>query len=499
MNSKSKYIRISQSLKIKNWLIKQLIVAVIVMSSLILPSSCKKFVEIEPPVTSISGAGVYNLDATAIAVLTGIYANLSSRSNYGIGIGDLATLSLSAGLSADEFTLYSGVSNTKYIAYYRNNLTSAKDGFEFWNSIYSYIFTCNSAIEGLNNSSSLTPSVKQQLLGEAKFMRAFFYFYLANLYGDVPLILNTDYKVNAALARSPKAQVYLQIIADLKDAQDLLTAFYVNGVINNTAERVRPNKWAATALLARAYLYTNDWANAEAQATAIISNTNLYSLTTLNSTFLKNSSESIWQLQPVNSGWNTEDAKVFNLFSTPVGLSNTKPAYLSSTLLNSFEVNDKRLINWVGKYTDTTPNPDVDYYFPYKYKSATNGLIVSEYLMVFRLAEQYLIRSEARAQQGNISDATSDLNAIRFRAGLPNTAATTQSSLLTAIQHERQIELFSEWGHRWLDLKRLNSIDSVMNVVCTQKGGTWDKKWQLYPIYIGDIQKDNNLTQNPGY
>jgi len=63
---------------------------------------------------------------------------------------------------------------------------------------------CNAAIEGLNGTTSLTPSVKQQLLGEAKFMRAFFYFYLVNLFGDVPLATSTDWQVNSFLSRTPK-------------------------------------------------------------------------------------------------------------------------------------------------------------------------------------------------------------------------------------------------------------------------------------------------------
>jgi hypothetical protein len=69
-----------------------------------------------------------------------------------------------------------------------------------------------------------------------------------------------------------------------------------------------------------------------------------------------------------------------------------------------------------------------------------------------------------------------------------------------AIEQERRIELFSEWGHRWLDLKRTNRVDAVMGVVTPIKGGgTWQSYKQLYPIPQGDIDKSYSLTQNPGY
>ncbi len=98
--------------------------------------------------------------------------------------------------------------------FYRNNLNNQTP--TFWSEIYKHVYTVNVALEGLSKSSTLTPAVKQQLMGEAKFLRAFFYFYLVNLYGDVPLVLTSDYKANSQLARTPGNLIYQQIIADLK-------------------------------------------------------------------------------------------------------------------------------------------------------------------------------------------------------------------------------------------------------------------------------------------
>jgi len=458
-------------------------------------NSCEKLVEVNAPVTSTNALNVFANDATAIAVLTGIYTNMSATGND--LSGGFTNISTMAGLSADEFELYGGVSNASQTAYYTNSLSSKLGGYEYWNIIYPYIFKINSAIEGLNSSTGLTFGVKQQLIGEAKFMRALFYFYLTNLYNDVPLVTTTDYKENKGLSRTSSTTIYQQIITDLKDAQNLLSNNYLDAsAIQVSSERVRPNKSVATALLARVYLYSGDWVNAETQASDVINNTKLYDTVSLDNVFLKNSIEAIWQLQPVKAGQNTDDAIRFIIPSN--GPSNDYPVYLSNNILNSFEPGDLRKSKWIDSVVPAIPG-NVAYYFPYKYKATFTSGASTEYLMIFRLAEQYLIRSEARAKQNNISGAQSDLNIIRFRAGLPTTAANDKESLISAILHERQVELFSEWGHRWLDLKRANKVDDVMAVVAPQKGGTWNTNWKYYPIPLTDIQMDLNLKQNPGY
>jgi hypothetical protein len=409
-------------------------------------------------------------------------------------------MSLFAGLSADELSLF-GSSNTIDLAYYTNLLTSSNTGSaDFWDNIYPTIFTTNSALQGLANSTGLSPAIKQQLSGEAYFMRAFLYFYLVNLYGDVPLTTATNYTINETLSRTPKAQVWAQIIADLSEAQTLLSANYLQADALTaypiaSAQRVRPTKWAADAMLARAYLYTGNYSAAESMADSVINNVAFYSLDSLNNVFLANSTEAIWQLQPVNADQNTQDAILFVLpASGPDGMS--YPVYLDTTFVDAFEPGDQRRVNWV----DSVMASGTTYYYPFKYKVDSIGAPVSEYEMVLRLAEQYLIRAEARAQQGNIMGAQNDLNTLRTRAWLGDTPANDNNSLLTAIIHERQVELFTEWGHRWLDLKRTGNVSNVMSVVTPEKGNAaWSDYMQWYPIPLNDIQHDPNLAQNTGY
>jgi len=480
-------------------------------------SSCKKLVETEPPSIYLTGTNVFSNDATAIAVLNGIYINLNAN---GQPIQGVQSISLLAGLGADELKLYDGVTSFNYLSYYKNQLTEVLDvasaGSEHWSPLYNYVFKCNAAIEGLEHNNVLTPIVRTQLLGEAKFLRAFFYFYLVNLFGDVPLALTTDPEKNTLLARSHKEDVYKQIVADLQDAENNLSEKYLNEtLLGSTIERVRPTKWAAASLLARVYLYLGEWGKAETKATFVINNNALFELPPLNNVFLKNSRESIWQLQPTDINFNTVEAQV--LVIPPSGPNaGANPVYLSDTLLNSFEPGDLRAKN--GNWVDTTIfaltnslNDTVAYANKYKLNlldttisTSTGTANLKEYFMMLRLAEQYLIRAEARAQLGNINGGIDDLNTVRSRAFSPAkpTDANNKETLLARILHERQVELFMEWGHRWLDLKRVGQIDNVMNGITPLKsnGDPWMPYQQWYPLPLySDLRIAPNLVQNEGY
>jgi len=452
-------------------------------------TSCKKNLEVSP-VMQIDKKTVYANDATAIAAVTGIYNRMINGQGFASGTTSMGVLT---GLSADEWKNYA-TANAMLSQAYINAMSS--NNSPFWSDLYQFVYSANTVIEGVNNSQGLSAPVKRQLLGEAKFMRAFFYFYLVNLFGDVPLLTATDYQVNKVASRTSSADVYKQIVTDLQEAEELLNETYVGAnVITANEERVRPNKWVAAALMARVYLFTGKYAEAEAQATAVINNTSLYALLDdLDAVFKKNSLEAIWQLQSIVPGYNTFDGNIFIINTVP---NNEQPVALSERLLNDFEAGDSRAAKWINSITDN----GTAFYFPYKYKIGPYNLDeeVKEYLMVFRLSEQYLIRAEARAQQSNIMGARQDLDKIRMRAGLPGATANDKNALLTAILHERRVELFTEWGHRWLDLKRTGKINEVMSVVAPLKGGSWNANWQWYPLPQSEIQLDKNLHQNDGY
>jgi len=467
--------------------------------------SCKKLVEVDGPVTSVSSKNVYNNDGTAVGTLTSLYINLCSSGP--VSPQELSAVSGIAGLSSDELEYYSGAGNQALALYYQNALTSLNIGGGFWENTYKRLYVVNAALEGLGSSSGLAPLVKQHLMGEAYFMRAFYYFYLVNLYGDVPLVLSTDYKVNALIRRTAKTQVYDQIVTDLKAAQSLLGNGFLKGdgitdYAPGSEERVRPNKWAATALLARTYLFMGRWSDAEEAATLVLSNQIQFQLESPEKVFLKNNREAIWQLQPTTNGFNTQEAQIFVIPTG--GPSYGNPVYLSSELLKDFETGDQRKDSWIGS---VNVNSTI-YYYPYKYKikrSSTTDAPVTEYSTVMRLAEVYLIRAECRARLGELSGAISDVDQIRSRAGLPLVKNTNpnigQEDLVALILKEKRIEFFTEWGHRWFDLKRTGKVDEVMEKVTPKKsnGGSWKSYQQYYPVKSYEIQSNPNLTQTVGY
>jgi starch-binding outer membrane protein, SusD/RagB family len=440
--------------------------------------SCRRWVEIDMPIDKITAAKTFSSNETATAAVLGLYSQMMPT----LPFFSCGGTSIYAGLSSDELLLTSTTSTEE--TEFQQNKLSASNGtisLNFWQRAYKLIYQANACIEGLQASPTLKPGVKDQLLAESRFTRAWIYYYLVNLFGDVPLVLTTDYKLNATLPRALQSQVYQQIVQDLLQAKSALPATYP------TAGKVRPNKWAAAALLARVYLHLQDWNQAETEATDIISSGTYGLVTNLNNVFLANSNEAIWQLAPVESGFNTTESRYF----VPVTTATVKPTYiLSPALLSAFETGDVRRTSWVASKTIA---PDV-FYYPFKYKVRNVGLPVTENYMVMRYAEVLLIRAEARAQQDKITEAKLDLNAIRSRASLAGTTANTKQDLLTAVEKERRIEFFAEWGHRWIDLKRTGRVDLVLGTK-----PNWTSTGALYPIPLNDMLRNPFLKQNPGY
>jgi len=458
-----------------------------VLAVLLLFGSCKKFLNIPLPADRIAGPDAYASDLTTSGVLNGIYQKLQNPLSGNAG------LSYNAGLYADELQNINPANVANKLWY--SNVITGDYGGTWWVNLYTQIAIANTTVAAMR--SSALPG-KNRWLGEALFLRALMYYYLVNIYGDVPLALGTDYQVNNKLSRLPQSDVYKQVVADLKEAQTLLGKDYVDFNGNTTTtSRARPNLAAATALLARVYLYLGDWQNAEDQSTTVISDP-AYALEALNNVFLVNSKENIWGIvPPSNASFRVLDPQYYifvpgsNVVTSQVNVS------LSPLLVNSFETGDLRLASWVD--TITIGTPAVKYYYAFKYKVKDNQTAAKETLSLLRLAELYLIRAEARAQRNNLGGAISDLNTVRTRGGLTGTGAVSQSDLLTAIAKERRVELFTEQGHRFFDLKRTGAIDAVMSNVSPQKGSNWTSYMQFWPIPTQETLTNPKLTQTPGY
>jgi hypothetical protein len=208
-------------------------------------SACKKFLAVELPVTLIPQQAVFSDDIAAISAVKGLYVYLINADNF--SSGSSASAATLTGLSADELNNYKDI--TPYISFEQNDLRADNTAIlSLWTSVYNTIYDANSILEGLAGSTNISADMKNQLSGEALFIRAYCYFYLVNLFADVPLLTSTDYKINSVKPRTTFDSVYTQITTDLTDARALLRENYQEG-----PERVRVNRSTATALLARVY------------------------------------------------------------------------------------------------------------------------------------------------------------------------------------------------------------------------------------------------------
>jgi hypothetical protein len=465
--------------------------AVPFVTGLLLVTGCNKLLDAGEPDNKVVTSQVYKSDSLAKAAVIGVYYEMMER--FGPHNGYMTRF---PGLSCDE--LFPATTALSQDQPFLTNTIPTNNPIisSIWAYAYTYIYQCNDLVEGLTGNKFITPALRDQLLGEAYFLRALSYFYLVNLYGDVPLVLTTDYTKSYKIPRTPVDDVYKQLTEDLTQAQDLLPNGYVTTPEFPTA-RVRVNRLAVKALLARIYLYQGRWGDAAAAATEVIGS-GIYQLETdLPQTFRYNSPEAILQFMPVSNIFNTAEGSMF----VPANPSGRPSLILCDSILKYMEPADKRKA-WIRTVTVSGKQ----YNSPYKYKlnSATPR---DEYNMVLRLAEQYCIRAEARAMLDQLPEAVNDLNVIRKRAGLPDLAnITTQARAMAAVEQERRMEFFAEWGHRWFDLKRWPAsqpthpgerrIDEVMNAL---RPATWKTTATLWPIPSIEIIHNPALTQNEGY
>lgn len=458
--------------------------------------SCEEFLEIDTPRAEIVTEDVFKTDETVLAAVRGFYTELDGfDAMWTSGLEQLT------GICSDEFTNFN--SNLQYIQFAENEILIENTlvNSAFWTNGYRVISSTNAVIEGVRNNTLISPDVRDMAIGEALFFRAFAHLYLVNLFGDIPYANSTDVDALTTAVREPEAEVYQKIIADLIEAAPLMSPDFSH----TRFDRVRANRAAAFAVLARAYLYIEDWENAEIQATKVIDDPLFELEPDPTNVFEATSSEAIWQKWVQDEGINIPRyAETIGMIIEgplgdlpPGGFFGSLGAFaMTDGLVAAFEAGDERFNDWVG--IKTIDSDSWHYSFKFKrnrFNSSTFASLPFEHFTVLRLAEQYLIRAEARAQQGDIIGAQEDLNVIRNRANLGNTTAMDQASLLTAVAQERRIELFAEGGHRWFDIKRRGEVDVVMAPL---KSG-WQSTDALWPIPEQETLNNSNLTQNPGY
>lgn len=442
-------------------------------------SACKKQLESQKPQASLDAKIAFTDAASVRAGLYGVYSSLQSSSYYGLEYNMFADLGGGNLSHVGTFPTFAQIANNQI-------LTDNVNINNIYTAIYSGINNINTLVTAIPNIGDASLD-KDATLAELRVLRALMYFDLLRYFGGSPTGygksggVGVSIKLTATLseddaapiARATEAQVYTQVLADIDFALGVAT--YANKIKN------RAGKDVANALKARVLLYKGDkWDETEALANGVITNTR-YSMMPkadyLNIWSAKNTVESIFELD-----FNSADQNSIAFYYYTTGLGGRNEVSSAAGLANAHEANDIR------KEINVTSAAPLN-----KTKKFTRIATGDDNVVLFRLAEMYLIRAEARVRQNTalkIQDGLKDLNVVRERAGLTPLVSVDQNVILTAILKERRIELAHE-GHRWFDLRRYNLVSTV---------GISETFRALYPIPQREVLTSGGIIEkNDGY
>lgn len=447
-------------------------------------SSCNSILEIEPLSQISNNQAFANLNS-AQGVVNGLYNNLQIVYQWRVQvISDVASDmsqqidTWDALTAADEFNW--GADNSEVEDLY----TSLYRCIDIANSIIAYV-----------PAMAITQADKDDMMGQAYFVRGLAYFDLARFWGGIPNVYGTEgvvIKLTPSVGisqedfatRSTLRQTYDQAEKDLVEALAKLPETRANAVLS----KAKATKPAARALLARYYLYNQQWANAEKFATDAIANRPLN--TPFETIFkTKNSAETLFELQ-----FNENDGQGIRQWYYPSSQNGRGGTALHDAMYAEMVANPADV-----RGTLAARNTTANVYYPTKWSAAQNA----DNFQLLRMSEQYLIRAEARAEQNNVTGAADDLNAVRTRAGIAKTTASTKADLITAILQERKLEFVGE-GQRWFDVIRRGLGMTVFSNVRRSKGSlpSYSIKVagrQVLPFPSAEVRTNTNIQQNEVY
>lgn len=366
----------------------------------------------------------------------------------------------------------------KVFGYYtwqqRTGETYNKQGYQTendtWETVYRYINVANNIIESVSRVPQNTDDERlgaMRVNGEAHFLRAYYYFWLANLYGkpytaataatDLAVPIKTDAKVNDVIyQRNTVAEVYNQVLADLDVAEQLLSQ-------TGKAKSVyRADIIAVYFLKSRVYLYMQNWELAASYAQKVLDNrSGLVDYNTLQGAPLsKGSVETIFSM-----GGDAIPCSMDNIYQCFRVSHDLYEAYGDDDLRKSkcwwTYNNFVGYTKIAGASSAETPTDDESYYNDHYYYGLNGSMAEVSDRFLFRTAEAYLIKAEADAYLGNESEARQLLNTLRqhrFKTGSNYEITASGQELVEDIRNERRLELALE-GSRWFDLRRYSVCD----------------------------------------
>jgi len=432
--------------------------------------SCSKFLDVQPEQQVDDSQAITNAGSAETAV-NGLYNLLGSDGYYGSNFQSLSYL------SGGDIQWTGSQSAPQQIA---NRQLSADNGnvASSWAAIYRTILSANFIIDAIPGLSDplFTQAKKDQFSGEAYFIRALSYFDLARGWGGVQLILTPTRLPgdHSGIKRSSRDETYAQVLNDLNRAEQLLP------LSTNRNKATRKTAWA---LKARYFLYRQQWDSAAVYAGRVIDDQANYKLLKPYNSFFANNAvataESVFEIAYSVSFKNGH----YNWWLPPAsgGRREWAPNAQLVSLLNDPATGGNR-----NALIGQTAPPGNLWYGKLYYRTPTG----TDPAYLIRVAELYLIRAEARARLEQFTAALQDLDAVRDRAGLTPSTATTKDEILLAIESERRLEFAFE-GDRWFDLVRTGRVATVLGVT--------DANRQVFPVPADELLADKDLDPNPGY
>lgn len=468
---------------------------------------CDDFLEKVPP-SSLAVENFFQNEDDAISAVNAVYAPIQLRGLYSEDYPKVAevpsddmTIDNTSGLSFDDFGFSPAESQID------NVFTLSYEGIGRANLVINRVPEIDMDAE-----------LQARIIGEAKFMRALYYWHLAATFGEVPVILiPTETTAEAEIPKSPVADVYNQVITDLQEAIPALPDVY------DAAEVGRATSGAARSLLGKAFLYAERYADAEATFEEVI-NSGIYDLVPDVSQIIiesnENNVESIFEVQYSNiggGGWSVSDAAGINettlreRLNYPNGRGGFGNLLPTQSIVDEFEEGDPRLDAFVFREGDTyDPSTAGEEVFDPAW--TPTGFAIKKGMLPFRrnlvesgtnwpvirFADVLLMYAEAANENGNLAGAVEALNRVRERATMPpyptaDFPVSTAEEVFEAIVHERRVELAFEY-HRFNDLRRWGLAPEILSGL-----GYTSPRNRFMPLPQAEVDTNPNLDQNPNF
>lgn len=510
---------------------------VTLLAAMVFPISCSDDL-LDQVNTNTVSTGTFWADANDVSLaVNGMYHPITNTFFWG------RIVHTGAMLRSDIFNVRPFGPNTA-MSTFQGEAGAARWSTEIWQEPFKTIFRANAILENVNAENVPDATTRNGFIGQAHFMRGLAYWYLVNLYGNVPIVTRTAQGDEDFFpAQASPSEVWAQIITDFTAAESELPASW------SGADLGRPTSGAATAFKGKSYLYQGDWSAAESAFRQVVNSGN-YSLLPSDrymENFTEeneNNEESVYELQFLGQSafaWGvdipgTGNMGNFHIDYAPPAKSPDQSHYINSWVKDLFEANGETIrrdatlaydypgstgyggVPFLDDFTaelDLAVSEGMEPIYSRKYAGMDIGVRadvdflgtnVGNNWRIIRYADVLLMLAEAINEQNKPADAEPFVNMVRERAAVSTLTGLNQDQMRQAIIDERVLELSGE-SHRFFDLVRWGLADDYMGETSLHgdhpkslSGGEFQNgKHEYIWIPVSELSANENLVQNPGY